>query len=242
MRIDMLASIEMTASAAIAISALATGFGKKTHERVRIAVWLSAWYALVTLMAAFGVLTYLRGLGTLGLGVAVVAPIVALVVAVLRSTSLRQALREIPLAVLVGVHAIRILGILFLVLYAQGRLPAPFAPVAGWGDTITGLTAIPLAWWLARGEAVSPLLLWLWNSFGLLDLVAAIGLGAVSAPGPVQLITASPGTAMMTTLPWLIIPAFIVPLSAATHIAIYYRLMVRATPANEVAGAFPLER
>ncbi|WP_163097901.1 hypothetical protein GL267_014655 [Acidithiobacillus ferrianus] len=37
----------------------------------------------------------------------------------------------------------------------------------------------------------------------------AIGLGAVSAPGPLQLITASPETTMMTTLPWLIIPAFI---------------------------------
>ncbi len=130
---------------------------------------------------------------------------------------------------LVGVHVIRILGVYFLVLYAQDRLPAPFAPLAGWGDTITGLAAIPLAWWLARGETAARPLLWLWNSFGLLDLVMAIGLGAVSAPGPLQLITASPGTTMMTTLPWLIIPAFIVPLLAAIHLAIYYRLIGRGS-------------
>lgn len=231
MSIDLLASIDLTASAAIAISVLAIGFGNQTNERIRIAIWLAAWYALVTLMAAFGVLTYPRGLGTPGLGAAVAAPLVVLVVVVLRSASLRRAVREIPLAMLVGVHAIRILGVYFLVLYAQGRLPAPFAPLAGWGDTVTGLAAIPLAWWLARGETVARPLLWLWNSFGLLDLVTAIGLGAVSAPGPVQLITASPGTTMMTTLPWLIIPAFIVPLLAATHLAIYYRLIGRG---NEV--------
>lgn len=229
MSIDLLASIDLTASAAIAISVLAIGFGNQTNERIRIAIWLAAWYALVTLMAAFGVLTYPRGLGTPGLGAAVAAPLVVLVVVVLRSASLRRAVREIPLAMLVGVHAIRILGVYFLVLYAQGRLPAPFAPLAGWGDTVTGLAAIPLAWWLARGETVARPLLWLWNSFGLLDLVTAIGLGAVSAPGPVQLITASPGTTMMTTLPWLIIPAFIVPLLAAIHLAIYYRLTGRGS-------------
>lgn len=229
MHIDLLASIELTANAAIAISVLAIGFGKRTNERVRIAIWLAAWYALVTLIAAFGVLTYPRGLGTPGLGVAVVAPLVALIVVVLRSASLRLAMREIPLAMLVGVHVIRILGVYFLVLYAQDRLPAPFAPLAGWGDTITGLAAIPLAWWLARGKTAARPLLWLWNSFGLLDLVMAIGLGAVSTPGPLQLITASPGTTMMTTLPWLIIPAFIVPLLAAIHLAIYYRLIGRGS-------------
>ncbi len=242
MPINLLAAIELTASAAIAISVLATGFGKQTNERVRIAVWLGAWYVVVVLMATFGVLTYPRGLGTPGLGAAVVAPFVTLVVVVLRSTSLRKALREIPLHALVGVHAIRILGVFFLVLYAQGRLPGPFAPLAGWGDTITGVVAIPLTWWLVRGKTVPHPLLWLWNSFGMLDLVTAIGLGAVSAPGPLQLIAASPGTTMMTTLPWLIIPAFIVPLLAATHLAIYYRLMVQATPASEVDQASQLER
>lgn len=242
MHVDLLASIDLTASAAIAMSTLAIGFGRQTNQRVRIVIWLAAWYVVVVLMAASGVLTYPRGLGAPGLGAAVVAPLVALVVIVLRSTSLRKALREIPLSVLVGVHAIRILGVFFLALYAQGRLPAPFAPLAGWGDTITGLVAIPLTWWLARGKAVAHPMLWLWNSFGLLDLVTAIGLGAVSAPGPVQLITASPGTALMTTLPWLIIPAFIVPLLAATHLAIYYRLIMRTTPAVEVPPASQLQR
>lgn len=225
MSIDLFAAIDLTASAAIAISVLAIGFGQKTRGRIRLAIWLAAWYVVVTLLAAFNILTYPHGLGTPGLGAAVIVPLVVLVAIVLRSASLRLALTEMPLAMLVGVHAIRVLGVYFLILYVQGRLPAPFAPLAGWGDVITGLAAVPLAWWLAHSKAVAHPLLWLWNSFGLLDLVTAIGLGAVSAPGPVQLITAPPGTTMMTTLPWLIIPAFIVPLLAATHIAIYYRLL-----------------
>ena len=104
-----------------------------------------------------------------------------------------------------------------------------FCTIRSYLETLIGLAAIPLAWWLARGEIAARPLLWLWNSFALLDLVTAIGLGAVSAPGPLQLITASPETTMMPTLPWLIIPAFIVPLLAAIHLAIYYRLTGRGS-------------
>lgn len=227
MPFDLLAAIELTGSAAIAVSTLAIGFGKNAHGRVRIAIWLVAWFVLVTLMGQFRILTYPHGLGTPALGVAVVVPIVALIIIVRRSDSLYRAAREVPLAMLVGLHAIRILGVYFLLLYARARLPAPFAPLAGCGDIISGVVAVPLAWALSRGAPVPPSLLWLWNSFGLLDLIVAIGLGAISAPGRLQLIHASPSTTMMTTLPWLIIPAYIVPLLAAIHIAIYYRLISR---------------
>lgn len=237
MQIDLLASIELTASAAIAIAVMATGFGKTVGDRARIAGSLAAWYALVTVTASSGMLTYPRGLGTPGLGAAVVVPVIVLVVVVLRSSSLRRALQQIPLAMLVGVNTIRILGVMFLILYAVGRLPAPFAPLAGWGDILTGLAAAPLAWFLYRGRVAGGPLLWLWNSFGLMDLVMAIGLGAVSAPGPTQLIFAKPSTTIMTTLPWLLIPAFLVPLLAAIHLAVVYRLVNRQRLAGGALGA-----
>lgn len=224
MEFDLLASIELTASAALAVSVLAVGFGEDIRGRLRIAGGLTLWFVLVTIMAVTEVLTYQHGVGAPGLGVAVILPIVILSVGVLRSPSLRRALQTIPLYMLIGVHAIRVLGVTFLILYAAGRLPAPFAPVAGWGDVMVGLAAGPVAWLVYKhGAAVRPTVL-VWNILGLLDLAAAIGLGAVSSPGPLQLIFTEPGSAIMTTLPWLLIPGFLVPLLASTHLAVFYRL------------------
>ncbi|HQT26787.1 MAG TPA: hypothetical protein PLK99_09375, partial [Burkholderiales bacterium] len=97
----------------------------------------------------------------------------------------------------------------------------PFAPLAGWGDIIAGITAIPAAFLAARGLKG---LTFLWNTFGLLDLIAAIGLGATSSPGPLHLLMVEPDTTIMTTLPWLVVPGFLVPLLASVHLAVFYRL------------------
>jgi hypothetical protein len=55
-----------------------------------------------------------------------------------------------PLPAPIAVNSIRILGIFFVALYTQGKLPAPFAPTAGWCDIFVGVTALPVAWWIAR--------------------------------------------------------------------------------------------
>lgn len=224
MELDLLSAIELTACAAGAIAALAVGFGENTGARLRIASGLALWFMFVTIMALTEVLTYQHGVGVPGLGVAVILPIVILSVTVLRSPSLRRALQTIPLSLLIGVNVIRAFGVTFLILYAAGRLPAPFAPVAGWGDIVVGLAAGPVAWLTYRWGAAARPTVWVWNTFGLLDLIVAVGLGATSSPGPLQLIFTEPGSAIMTTLPWLLIPGFLVPLLASTHLAVFYRL------------------
>ena len=64
-----------------------------------------------------------------------------------------------------------------------------------------------------------------WNLFGLADLATAVSLGVLSTPGPLRRIFADPGAGLMTTLPWLLIPGFLVPLLATIHLAIFYRLI-----------------
>jgi hypothetical protein len=49
MNIDLIAAIGSTVSAAIVISALSIGFGSTAAARVRIAVSLSLWFALVVI-------------------------------------------------------------------------------------------------------------------------------------------------------------------------------------------------
>jgi hypothetical protein len=224
MNIDLIGSVELTASAAIVIAALSIGFGSSATTRLRAAVGLSAWFALVVILAATRALYYERGLGAPGLGIAVALPIAVLCFVVARVKSLREGFRRVPLWLLLGVHTVRVLGISFIILYAAGRLPAPFAPVAGWGDIFVGATALPAAWLAYRRPAMARPTLWIWNVIGLADLIAAIGLGVISSPGPQRLIFAEPSSAIMTTLPWLLIPGFLVPLLFAVHIGIFIRL------------------
>ena len=139
--------------------------------------------------------------------------------------SLRESFHRVPLWLLVGVHMVRVLGINFVVLYAAHRLPAPFAPVAGWGDIFVGATAAPVAWLAYRQITSDRAIVWIWNLIGIADLIAAVGLGVTSSPGPARLIFTEPSSAIMTTLPWLLIPGFLVPLLFVIHIGIFVRLV-----------------
>jgi hypothetical protein len=133
---------------------------------------------------------------------------------------------------------IRALGFEFLRLAADGRLAGPFPYSAGWGDIITGVAALPLAWAVSRGTA-SRALVAAWNTFGLLDLVTAVTLGVISANGsPAQLIHAGVGSQAITHLPWSLIPTVLVPFFIVTHAIVYAQLRAHA-PRRASAVAMP---
>ena len=224
MNIDLIGSVELTASAAIMIAALSIGFGSTAAARTRIAAWLTAWFVVVVILAATRALYYEGGLGALGLGIAVALPIAVLCIVVARTQALREEFHRVPLWLLVGVHVVRLLGISFIILYTAGRLPAPFASAAGWGDIFVGATALPVAWFAYRRPTNVRSMIWIWNVIGIADLINAVGLGVISSPGPQRLIFAEPSSAIMATLPWLLIPGFLVPLLFAVHIGIFVRL------------------
>jgi hypothetical protein len=137
----------------------------------------------------------------------------------------RGAALSVPLSAFVAVNAARLGGVFFLILTAQGRLSAPFGPAAGWGDITVGALAIPLA---AMGEgsaARHPTWFRLWNWLGTLDLLNAITLGLLSAQGtPFRVFTEGPGTQAMGILPYVFVPAMLVPLYLLIHLTIAIKL------------------
>jgi hypothetical protein len=150
----------------------------------------------------------------------------------------RSALLSVPLPALIALNVARVGGVMFLILAAEGRLSAPFAPSAGWGDIVTGLFAIPLAAMARRDSARIATPLALWNAFGVLDLVAAVSLGMLSAPGtPFRVFTDEPGTTAMARLPWVMIPALLVPIFLLVHLTIATKLrsVRRLTAASATA-------
>jgi hypothetical protein len=221
---DLLSTAELTASSAIVVFFLSSMLANTARQRALVAAALAGWFCLVLAAGATGALAHPIGPGIPGVGVAVLIPIILLSGLVLGMARGRELVRRAPLAPLIGVHSVRILGITFVLLYAAKRLPAPFAPVAGWGDVSVGVLAIPLALLLVRSAKVPKGWIALWNTLGLADLVAAITLGALSAPGPQRLFPGEPSSAIMASLPWLLIPGYLVPSLAFLHLCTFYRL------------------
>jgi hypothetical protein len=230
---DVIGAVELTMSAAVMVATLSVVMGHDTAKRLKYSAALSGWFVIVVILAVTQALGYEHGTGAPGLGLAVAVPVALMWLALMRVPSLRSALDGAPLSVLVGVHVVRILGVSFLILQASNRLPAPFAPSAGWGDIVAGVAAVPLAWLVHRQARGWRTALTAWNIFGLADLIAAVSLGVLSSPGPLRRIFAEPGTGLMSTPPWLLIPGFLVPLLGTTHLAIFYRL---TKPAHERAS------
>lgn len=120
---------------------------------------------------------------------------------------------------LVGVQLYRALGIIFLILYALGELPGLFAWPAGVGDIALGLAAPIVGLAYARALREGAGLVRAWNIFGILDLVVAVTMGFATAPSALQLIDVQPTSELMTVLPMVLIPTYLVPLSIVLHVA-----------------------
>jgi hypothetical protein len=76
----------------------------------------------------------------------------------------------VPQPWLVGAQLYRALGVIFLILYASGKLPGLFAWPAGVGDIFVGLTAPLVGAAYARAPRDNGRLVWAWNVIGILDL------------------------------------------------------------------------
>jgi hypothetical protein len=176
MILDLLIAITATAGAAVVIAALSLSIPAPASGRIGVAAVLTAWFFAVVALGATGAVTP-AGLGTPGVGLAVVLPIAAIAILAPRWPILRSALYGIPLPMLIGVNAVRIFGYFFIIHYAADRLPAPFAPSAGWGDVFVGVTALPVALLAARQVAGWRPITFVWNLIGIVDLVLAIGFG-----------------------------------------------------------------
>lgn len=185
------------------------------HRAVVVAI--AAWLLLVMSFGAAGAFVGAPGKPPLAIAIGVVAPLLAFFASLRLSPSLREFVLSLDLRLIAGMQAWRWAGMGFLDLYAHNVLPAVFALPAGIGDMAIGITApwIMLALVREPGFAASATFV-RWNILGILDLVLAVGIAAVSTLA----VTGAPGeitVAPMATLPLLIVPAFFVPLFLMLH-------------------------
>ena len=158
------------------------------------------------------------------------------------SPTFRQLVRAIPPIGLIGVHAIRVLGILFLALMDMRLLPAEFAQPAGYGDITVGLLALGIVYLFTKRKPYAPTLAIGWNALGLLDFASALTSGILFI-GPFAAQLAAHGTSPLYLNYVLIVPAFGVPLYTLLHIYSLFQLisarMGKPTPGLDALGHAP---
>ncbi len=187
--------------------------------RLVVLILLAAWLLLVVSLGAAGAFVGAIGKPPLAIATGVAAPLVLFFASLRLSPSLRAFVLSLDLRLIAGMQAWRWAGMGFIDLYAHKILPAVFALPAGLGDMAIGITAPWIVLALARqpGFAASATFI-RWNVLGILDLVIAVGIAAVSTLGA----TGAPGeisVAPMATLPLLVVPAFLVPFFVMLHTA-----------------------
>lgn len=197
--------------------------GKNPGITSVVAVVLALWLALVFLLGAGG--AFVRPPGTLPLPilVGVLTPIIVFLAAYRISGTFRDFVLTVDLRLATGIQAWRFAGLGFLALYAHGVLPGLFAWPAGLGDIAIGVTAPWMVLALIRrpGFAAGKLFV-IWNLLGILDLVVAVGTGAISS----RLALGAAGEATifpMAQLPLVLIPAYLVPFFIMLHLTAIFQ-------------------
>ena len=183
----------------VGIASLTGAAARRRRWIVGSALVFAAWLIGIVLLAAGGFFAFTR---------IPVAISMTLVVGylLLISRTFREILTGVPQSWLIGIQTFRILGGVFLIRYVQGQLPGAFAIPAGVGDVLTGIFAPLVAYSWSAGKSGARAAAIAWNIFGMLDLVNALILGAITGGGGGGIV-----------FPIVLIPIYAVPRAFLMH-------------------------
>lgn len=222
--LDTIRTITVIAAIVINFGAVAAAIPARAATRLGFLIAVGLWAGFAFAITQNGALRgAIGGTAIPPIGIVVAIPLLAAALAAALSPAFRRTALALPTNLLIGLNVYRVLGIFMLLLAVQGRVPGPFPYLAGLGDIITGVLAVPAVIGLQRGSNRSTALAW--NAFGMLDLVVALASGMMTAPGPLQVFaTGLSGPFVMLTLPWSLIPTVLVPFYLIVHGIIFAQL------------------
>jgi hypothetical protein len=198
---------------------------RTTAREARIAILsggvLALWAGVTTVLASRGFFQPRDAESVPPVGINLVVVLSVLSVSLATSRSLRRLLTR--QANLIRLHLWRLVGMVFLALMVGNQMPALWALPAGIGDILIGATAP----WIARhvDSPRGPRRAIMWNLFGIVDLVVAVGLGIMTSPGPAQVFDTVPTSELITRFPLALVPTFLVPLAFTLHVVSLSQLL-----------------
>ena len=164
-------------------------------------------------------------------------PLAVAAIALWQSQSVARLVSAIPLHWLVAAQVYRVGGGIFLVLWADGRLPWQFALPAGIGDVTTGCLAVVVAALLAQKSPRALKAAYSWCLFGIADLVVAVMMGGMTSPGRVHVLALDAPNLLISSYPLVMVPTFVVPLALMLHGLVLLRLRRGAAATGRLAAA-----
>lgn len=218
----LIGSVATITAVLVAVHRGLKGEGWPDHDRRRaswsIAVLLVVWFLAELIPAWLGLFQGATPrIPMIQYGMLV--PPVLIAILFWRWRLLRRVIEAVPQQWMAGVQFYRVMGVIFLVLYAAGKLPGIFALPAAIGDILTGLFASIVGTAYARNPQSAAGRLRAWNLFGIADLIVAVSLGFLTSPSPFQMLSLDKPNELVTAFPLVMIPVFLVPLAILLHLA-----------------------
>ncbi len=224
-----LLAVLVVAPTAVVIAALfmmlwhESASARQSAVAVICGIILVGWALIASVFAYRGYLRPADAQSVPPIGIFLAVVFLALAFALTFSCSLRSLLTNQK--ILIWLNVWRLEGIVFVILMMNGQMPALWALPAGIGDIIVGGTAP----WIARSVNTSKggQRAIVFNLFGLLDLIVAVGLGIVTSPGRLHVFHTTPTSQLATNFPLALVPTFLVPLAFTIHVVSLLQLFGR---------------
>lgn len=199
--------------------------GKITFKpTIAVLAVLVLWFVIVTVSSIVAAFRAAADAPTTNLMLAIVLPVALFACAYRLSAAFRTWVKALDLGIITTFHAWRIVGLVFLILYADDRLPGLFAWPAGLGDDAIALAAPFIGAVLIAGRPVSSRRLIAFNGLGLLDFAVAVTLGTLTNATPIGVLAGAVASNPVTMFPRNLIPTFAVPMFVILHVITLIRV------------------
>jgi len=184
----------------------------KTSHKIALAAVLAIQFAIAYFIGVDGLLVNSTASMIPPIALTVFIPVALFLATYALSTRFRSFVLEQDIRTLTMIQLWRVIGFVFLPLYAFGILPALFAWPAGVGDVTMGLAAVFVVAAINRNPDFIFSKNYLWfHLFGLADFVGALGTSALASGAFPGLVSNGLTSAAMDIWPLNIFPSFIVP-------------------------------
>lgn len=187
---------------------------------VLLVLIVAAWLLAAILWGAAGVFESGPSRPPLPLLAALLVPPATFAAAYALFPRLRNFVLALDLRLLTAVQSWRVIGAMFVFLWALDLRPALFAFPAGLGDAAIGIAAVFVLRAMIDGAPDWRRRVLLLNLAGLLDFVAAIATGILTSNSSLGVFAGDNAAqwASMSSLPLGLIPTFAVPLFIIVHL------------------------
>ncbi len=154
------------------------------------------------------------------------APVVIALLLALALPRSRTWMRGLPIFALTAIHVLRLpVELVLHDAFVAGLVPQDMTYSGFNFDILSGLSALVLMVWLRSDRPPDRVVLITWNLGCLVLLLVVVTTAVLSLPSSMQRINFDQPNVLVTSTPWVLLPAVLVPAVLFAHLAALSRLL-----------------